>query len=113
MGSRGKSLLLKGLRTHGHISGTLALTPPAGSRSLEQQHLTLYSVGREKRQDMSHAGPSAARHLALCLQGPLAHGLTSHPPVDGIRAVVVEKFGTGRLWEGCREGGIRGVPSLC
>lgn len=43
----------------------------------------------------AHAAPS-----------PMA--LTSHPPVDGIRAVVVEKLGTGRLWEGYRKGGVRG-----
>lgn len=29
---------------------------------------------------------------------------TSHPPVDGIRAVVVEKLSTGRLQEGYRGG---------
>lgn len=35
---------------------------------------------------------------------------TSHPPVDGIRAVVVEKLSTGRLQEGYRGGEVRGGP---
>lgn len=80
-----------------HPPPEAAGTPPGSS----------HSPSSPAFQSCLRGGGSPTASPPGCLQGPVP-SLTSHPPVDGIGAVVVEKLRAGRLREGWREGGVRG-----